>query len=138
MQTIFLFAKIFTMKTILVDAYNTLFTEHGIDTGMLNILETFQEPKIVLTNANDEQMVTFGIDQSPYPVFTLKHQPNKPEGGYYEKMLEAHALEADECIYFEHNKNAVEMAQKLGIISYHFDHTERDLSSLKEFIKKNL
>ncbi len=71
-------------KVILVDAYHCFFTESGIDTKMQEILDSSPNRKIVLTNADDEQMIKFGIDKSPYEVFTLKHNPNKTDDGYYE------------------------------------------------------
>lgn len=126
------------MKTILVDAYNTLFLEQGMDNQLLEILESFENPKIVLTNADDNQLIEFGIDKSPYPVFTLKHNPNKTDGGYYEKMLEHFSLSARNCIYIEHNKEAVEQAEKVGIITHHFNKDTRDLINLKKFIETNI
>ncbi|MGB0925456.1 MAG: hypothetical protein ACPGTS_01985, partial [Minisyncoccia bacterium] len=100
-----------TEKVILVDAYHCLFTENGINTELKQLLDSFPNRKIVLTNADDEQMVTFGIAKSPYKVFTLKHNPNKTDGGYYEKMLEHFNLKPENCVYFEHNIDAVEEAR---------------------------
>jgi FMN phosphatase YigB (HAD superfamily) len=45
------------MKTILVDAYNTLVKEDGLDTEMLEMLEKFPNDKIILTNADEEKQV---------------------------------------------------------------------------------
>ena len=60
------------MKTILVDAYHCSFDENDINTEMQEILDSFPNRKIVLTNASDEQIIEFGIDKSPFEVFTLK------------------------------------------------------------------
>jgi hypothetical protein len=43
------------MKTILVDAWNTLFLEDGIFREMYEMLEELPNKKIVLTNANQEE-----------------------------------------------------------------------------------
>ena len=125
-------------KVILVDAYHCLFNENGINKELFNILESFPNKKIVLTNADDEQLIKFGIDKSPYEVFTLKHNPNKIDGGYYEKMLKHFSLKSENCIYFEHNGDAVKKAQELRITTFHFDKEIRDYSGLKKFIIENL
>ncbi|MBL4644536.1 MAG: hypothetical protein JKX80_01585, partial [Candidatus Pacebacteria bacterium] len=91
------------MKTILVDAVDAfVLKEGGIYKPMHELLETYSNRKIILTGANDEQMIKFGLDNMPYEVFTLKHDPEKTEVSYFEKMLEHYSLSADEVIYFEH------------------------------------
>ena len=122
-------------KVILVDAYYCLFTENGIDKEMQEILDSFPNRKIVLTNADDEQMKKFGINTSPYEVFTLKHKPNKTDGGYYKKMLDHFHLKPSDCIYIEHNKDAITQAEKVEIKSFRY---ENDLELLEEFIKENV
>ncbi len=54
------------MKTILADAWNALFLEDGIFQEMYELLEKYPNRKIVLTNANKEQQINFGLDESPY------------------------------------------------------------------------
>lgn len=45
------------MKTILVDAINTfVIKDQGIDQVMFELLESFPNRKIVLTNATEERM----------------------------------------------------------------------------------
>lgn len=64
------------MKTILVDAINGLVLINGtIFEPLLDLLESYPNPKIVLTGANDKQFKQFNLDQVPYPVFTLRHDP---------------------------------------------------------------
>ena len=46
---------------------------------MHKLLESYPNGKIVLTGANDEQFKHFKLDQVPYEVFTLKHDPEKTE-----------------------------------------------------------
>jgi HAD superfamily hydrolase (TIGR01509 family) len=127
------------MKTILVDAFNTfVLPEKGMFKDMHELLETYPNPKIILTNANDEQLVQFGIVDMPYEVFTLKHNPDKVDPQYFEKMLAHFGLTAADVIYFEHNPEAVASAQSVGITSYHYDHDKRDLAALKAFIDANV
>lgn len=124
------------MKTILVDAFNTfVIKDHGIDQDMYKLLETFPNKKIILTNANDEELVKFGLVDLPYEIFSLKHEPNKTDPKYYETMLERLGLKKDDVIYFEHNQAAVESAMSVGINTYHFDHMKRDLVKLESFLR---
>ena len=105
---------------------------------MQELLDSFENKKIVLTNADNEQMIKFGIDKSPYEVFTLKHQPNKDDPVFYKKMLEKFELSVEDVIYFEHNEDAVKSARSLGIKTYHYDKDKKDLVKLKEFLESNL
>ncbi len=127
------------MKTILVDAFNTfVIKNHGIDQDMYKLLETFPNKKIILTNANDEELIKFGLVNLPYELFSLKHEPNKTDPKYYEIMFERLGLKREDVAYFEHNLAAVESARSLGINTYRFDHEKRDLDELKNFILKNI
>ncbi len=127
------------MKTILVDAINTFILKHdGIFEEMYKMLEQYPNRKIILTGANDEQMETFGLNNMPYEVFTLKHNPEKTDPKYYETMLNHFNLEAKDTVYFEHNLEAVKSAQSLGIDTFHYDKNTKDLESLKKFIDENL
>ena len=127
------------MKTILVDAVDALVIEgKGIFKGMYELLETFPNRKIILTGANDEQFKEFGLDKMPYEVFTLKHNPEKTDPEYYEKMLEHFGLGRDDVVYFEHNPEAVKSAKSVSITSYLYDPEKKDLASLRSFLNKNL
>ena len=127
------------MKTILVDAVDCFISAEGeIFKEMHDLLETYQNRKIILTGANDEQFKKFGLDKMPYEVFTLKHNPEKTDSKYYELMLEHFRLGKDDVIYFEHNPKAVESARSIGIISYFYDNDKKDLYTLKQFLDKNL
>jgi len=127
------------MKTILVDAVDCFVSDTGeIYKEMHDLLETYQNKKIILTGANDEQFKKFGLDKMPYEVFTLKHNPEKTDSSYYEKMLKHFDLSKDEVVYFEHNPEAVKSAQSVGINSYFFDYNKKDLKALKDFLDDNL
>ena len=127
------------MKTILVDAVDTFVLEgEGIYQPLHDLLETYPNRKIILTNANDEQMNEFGLTDLPYEVFTLKHNPDKPNPDYFKKMLEHFSLKPEDVIYFEHNPDAVKSAESVGIISHHYDSEVKDMAVLKNFLDKNL
>lgn len=127
------------MKTILVDAINAFVIKgEGIFEAMYNLLETYPNRKIILTSANDEQMKKFGLNDMPYEVFTLRHNPEKTDPKYFETMLEHFGLTKDDVVYFEHNEDAVKSAQSISIVSYHYDNDKKDLEGLKKFLDKNL
>jgi HAD superfamily hydrolase (TIGR01509 family) len=127
------------MKTILVDAVNTFVREgEGIYTPLFDLLEQYPNKKIILTNANDEQMITFGLTDLPYELFTLKHNPDKVDPNYFKTMLATYSLESSDVVYFEHNKAAVESAQSVGIVSHHYDADTRDVNAVKHFLDTNL
>ncbi len=127
------------MKTILVDAINTfVLVDHGIFDEMHRLLQTYPNKKIIITNANDEQMEKFGLDKMPYEVFTLKHEPEKTDPRYFKILLAKLNLTSHDVIYFEHNPDAVKSAESVGITTHHYDKDKRDLKSLKEFLDTNL
>lgn len=127
------------MKTILVDAVDAFVIEgEGIYKPMHDLLETYLNRKIILTNANDEQMMKFGLTDMPYEVFTLKHNPDKPDPSYFKTMLKHFGLKPEETIYFEHNPDAVKSDESASIVSYHYDADKRDLAALKAFLDTNL
>jgi len=127
------------MKTILVDAVSAFVIKGvGIFQEMHEMLETYPNKKIILTNADDEGMKKYGLDNMPYEVFTLNHNPEKTDPKYYEIMLKHFNLEADEVIYFEHNEEAVKSAKSVGINTFYYDSDKKDLIALKKFIDENL
>jgi len=126
------------MKIILVDAANTFTIEGKIHEELYELLESYSNKKIILTNANDEQMVQFGLTNLSYELFTLKHSPDKVDPEYFKEMLKKFNLNKDDVIYFEHNPDAVESAKSVGINTYHYNAEKRDLNSLKNFLDGNL
>ena len=127
------------MKTILVDAINGLVLQDGsILESMYTLLESYPNNKIVLTGANNEQFKQFKLDQVPYEVFTLKHNPEKTDSQYFKILLEKYNLATYNVIYFEHSAEAARSAQSVGITTYFYDHTKEDMDALKEFLDANL
>jgi FMN phosphatase YigB (HAD superfamily) len=92
----------------------------------------------VLTGANDEQWKQFNLDASPYEVFTLRHNPEKTDQEYFKILLEKYQLTPDDVIFFEHNAEAAKTAESIGIPTYFYDDTKRDLVALKNFIDSAL
>jgi HAD superfamily hydrolase (TIGR01509 family) len=130
------------MKTILVDAVNTFILKDGgsfkINKEMQELLETYPNNKVILTNTDDEQKIKFGLDKAPYEVFTLYHDPEKTDPQYYELMLYNLGLDFEDVVYFEHNPEAVKSAESFNIKSYHYNPEKKDLVALKKFLDDNL
>ena len=125
------------MKTILVDAWNTFVTEEGINFNLQNLLDSYPNNKIILTNATEEELVKFGIVNMPYPVFSLAHNPNKTDANYFVKMLQHFNLKTEDVVYFEHNVDAVTSAKSIGISTFHYNKLEK-LDYLTTFLNSNL
>lgn len=130
------------MRTILVDAVYTFIIEtpegFKIFEPMQQMLGEFPNKKVILTNASDEKFEEYGLNAMPYEVFTLKHNPDKIDPGYYIKMLEHFGLKAEEVIYFEHSPEAVESARSVGIETFLWDDEKRPLEELAAFIRQNV
>ena len=127
------------MKTILVDAAGTFVIEgQGIYQPLYELLESYPNRKIIVSNANDEQLIQYGIVNMPYEVFTLKHNPNKDNPEYFKTLLKHFGLSANDVIYFEHSQPAVDSANSVGITSHFYDSDKKDLDSLKQFFDTNL
>jgi len=123
------------MKTILVDALDTFVIEgEGVYEPMHELLEQYPNRKIILSNADDAQMEEWGLNDMPYEVFTLKHNPDKIDPVFFEQMLTHFGLTAGDVIYFEHNPDAVKSAESVGITSYLYDGEKRDMEGLKAFL----
>lgn len=130
------------MKIILVDAVHCLIIKKGdefiVFQDMFNLLERYKNKKLLLTGANDEEIVKFNLNNAPYEFFTLKHNPEKTSPEYFKILLDAHGLKQEDVVYFEHNIDAVKSAESVGIKSYFYNENEKNLPELKFFLDSNL
>lgn len=127
------------MKTILVDAINTFIIKgQGIDQEIFDLLESFPNRKIVLTNATEERMEESDFAEVPYEIFSLYNDPGKSDPNYFTMMLSHLGLKVSEVVYFEHNPEAVKSAESVGIKTHYFDPEKRDLKELRDFLEINL
>lgn len=126
------------MKTILIDAVHTFIDSNGIiDTKIEDILDAYELPKIIVTNASVETFQKLAMDLLPYPVFTLSGEPRKSNPEYFQMLMQEYNIFPDECLYFEHDKEALKAAQQLGIKTHYFDSEKKDYTSLQEFLAHN-
>ena len=126
------------MKKILaIDAVGCLVDFNGnINLRVKNLIQKFDNRKIVLTNADDEEKKKF-LRNVSYETFTLKHKPNKSITKYYKKFLSKYKLQPHELIYVEHDIKAVKSAKSNGIITHHFDGNIKKLENfLNLFLNK--
>jgi FMN phosphatase YigB (HAD superfamily) len=127
------------MKTILVDAIGGLIDKDGkIFEEMHALLEKFPNKKIILTGADYEATNQYGLNDAPYVVFTLKHNPEKTDPKYYEIMLANYGLDSDDVVYFEHGQEAAKSAESVGIRTYYYDSVKKDLKELEKFLVDSL
>ena len=125
------------MKIILVDAWNTFIKDKKIDSTIYKLLECFKNKKIILTNANEQELVNYGIINMPYEVFSLSHKPNKDNPLYFKSLIKKYNLFINDLIYIEHNKEAVKSAKSLGINTYHYNPME-STDKLSQFLLNSL
>ncbi|HRN70776.1 MAG TPA: hypothetical protein PLS49_06375 [Candidatus Woesebacteria bacterium] len=126
------------MKTILVDAYKTFVFDSKVFDEMYQLLEKYPNPKIILTNANDEEIKMLGLVNLPYELYSLKHKPDKTDPAFFEKLLKDKNLIPEDFVYFEHTPEAVESASTIGIVSYYYDDRIKNLYALDKFLRENL
>ena len=127
------------MKIILIDAVHTFVSDKGkVDKEVLNVLESYPNRKIIVTNAPYEKFEDYKLYNMPYDVFTLQKTPPKTDPTYFEVLIDKCHSKPRNFVYIEHNKEAVEVAKSLGIKSHHFDKDKRDIKALKQFLNDNI
>ena len=125
------------MKIILIDAWNTLIKNRKLDIDIYNLLEEFENRKIILTNANNSELIDYGIVGMPYDVFSLSHKPNKDDSLYFKLLIEKYNLRITNLIYIEHNYEAVQSALSIGIKTHHYN-AKDSTDKLFQFLLKNI
>jgi hypothetical protein len=124
------------MKKILaIDAIGLLVDVNGkINFKINRLINEFDNKKIVLTNANDNEKKKF-LKNVNYKIFSLKHNPEKSNITYFKKFLLKYNLKPNQLIYIEHNIKACRSARKNKIKTFHY---VGNYIKLKKFLKLNL
>ena len=68
----------------------------------------------------------------------MKHDPEKTDSKYFQVLMQKYDLKPEDIVYFEHNKDAVESAMSLGINSFYYDPTHKNLDKLKTFLDSSV
>jgi len=123
-------------KVILVDAVYCLVDENGnVNKELKNYLDSFDNKKIVLTNAPLEKYKIYFNKLKDYEIFTLEHKPDKKSPEYYKKMLDRFNLKSEDVIYFEHDGEACMSAKSVGIKTLGYT---GNIQEVKNFVSDNI
>jgi FMN phosphatase YigB (HAD superfamily) len=126
------------MKTILVDGIHVLMKEGGgLNSELYQLLESYPNPKVIATGANEEQMKKYGLDNPPYPVYSGAHNPEKTDPEFYKRFMREHKLHSEDVVMFDQAVSAVRSAGLAGIPAYCFNVEVGDLLALKSFLDSN-
>ena len=126
------------MKTILVDAVDCFVSNKGeVNQAMYKMLERYENPKIIVTNAPDDKLSVFGLDKVPYPVFSLQKNPSKTDPTYWQIFLEKNNLSIEDVVYFEHSEEAFSLVffNKYYAKKLNFQLVKKSFQENKFFVK---
>ncbi|MEK6824531.1 MAG: HAD-IA family hydrolase, partial [Nanoarchaeota archaeon] len=122
------------IKAILADAISTLIDKEGkLNEGLAKSLESTEREIIVVTNANPNEIKS-KLGRYNFKIFSLLKIPDKANPDYFKQLLKKYNLQPREVIYFDHKKENIESAGKLGIASELYE----DNKQIKKWIENNL
>jgi alanyl-tRNA synthetase len=128
-------------RLILVDGMDCVYDEDfKINEELLKIINNFNTHTILTVNGFREKGYNLIKSQSTgydtnWKAFSLEEEKIKKENPeYFNTLLKRFNLVPEEVIYFDHDKNSIKTAEKLGILSKHYT----DINSIKKFIEDNL
>ncbi|MBJ6369738.1 hypothetical protein [Snuella sedimenti] len=125
------------MKTILIDAWNTLVSKNGINQELKTLLDSYPHQKIIVTNADRNELISFGIVNMPYPIFSLYHRPDKTNPKYFKVLFSEYNLTTEDVLYIEHNEDAIKSAKSIHIKCFWLKPKD-PINKLKLFLDSNL
>ncbi|MFH1451942.1 MAG: alanine--tRNA ligase-related protein [archaeon] len=128
-------------RLILVDGMNTIYDKEFIlNKEFMEMINSFNTHTVLTVNGFREK----GKDlvkkfdpgrNSNWEAFSLEEKGIKKDNPEFFKILmKTFDLVPEEIIYFDHKKENVDVAKKLGILSKHYT----IINSIKEFIEDNL
>ena len=128
-------------RLILVDGMHCLYDENfNINKELLGLINNLNTHTVLTVNGFREKGLNLvkNYDKNydtNWEAFSLEEKKIKKDSSeYFEVLLKKFNLEAEEVMYFDHDKNNVETAKKLGILSKHYT----DIKSIKNFVEDNL
>jgi len=124
-----------TKSVILVDGMHCLYDKNfEINKELLKILNLFDNKKILVVNdyAEKAKQILNGYD---IEVFSLEDENIKKNNiEFFKKLIENYNINPKTLIYFDHDKENIDVANKLGIKSVLY----KDNNQIKDFIEKNI
>jgi len=122
-------------RVILVDGMSCLYDkEFKINEKLFNILESANTKKILVVNGFRKEAEQL-LKNKGYNVFSFDGKIKKNNENFFKKLLEEYSLNANEVIYFDHDKLNVESANRAGINSIIY---EDNISKIEKFILENI
>lgn len=128
-------------RVILVDGMYCLYDENfKLKIELLDIINNLNSHYVLVVNKFREKgrELVKNYDQTKdtnWETFSLEEKGIKKDNPeYFKNLLKKFNLIPEEVIYFDHDKNNVETAKKLGILSKHYT----DIKTIKKFIEDNL
>ena len=122
-------------RVLLVDGMFTIYdSEFNVNSEILTVLNSFNAQKILVVNGFRERGQKL-LEQHGFEAFSMEEKKvNKDNPLFFGTLFKKYHLTADEVLYFDHKKENVDTAKKLGIISEVY----QSPTQIKEFIEKNL
>ncbi|MEK6918283.1 MAG: alanine--tRNA ligase-related protein [Nanoarchaeota archaeon] len=128
-------------RVILVDGMHCLYDDKfGINKELLEIINNLNSHCILTVNGFREKGFNLIKNHNPnkntnWQAFSLEeHGIKKDNPEYFKRLLATFGLDSKETIYFDHDKNNVKTAEKLGILSKHYNSNKE----IKKFIEDDL
>ena len=121
------------IKTILVDGMECLYDEEfRVNEEFLKYLNTLDKRKILVVNGFSDKAKSTLPD---WEVFSLEKEGIKKKNTeFFNRLMKKYNVIPNETIYFDHAKENIQSALKLGIKSGLY----RDDKQIKDFIEQNL
>jgi len=122
-------------RIILVDGMGCLYDkEFKINETLFEILESANAKKILVVN-NFRKEAEQLLEGKGYGVFSFDGKIKKDNELFFKKLLEEYSLNADEVIYFDHDKLNIDSAKSAGIKSVFYDGS---INKIEKFIIDNI
>ena len=122
-------------KVILVDGMSTIYDpEFNLNSELLSVLNSFNAKKILVVNGFREKGKKL-LEPHGFDAFSMEEDKvTKENRQFFQMLFQKYKLSAGEVIYFDHKKENVDTARKLGILSEVYQNP----TQIKEFIRDNL
>ena len=120
-------------RTILVDGMHTIYdSEFKVNKKILDIVNSFPMKKILTVNGFREKGKKL-LEDYGFEAFSMEEEGVKKENQrFFLTLLQKFKLSSEEVIYFDHKKENVETARKIGIKSEVYENPDQ----IKNFLQQ--